>query len=115
MTRFGGAESFSQALRPGEVWKSPGWEPKEPEIVRKARKSLKKTYKILKVFSKTTEKGGLQEWLDINGNGEVCKDECRAECKRELNMQEPRFIQGDLDTGPPFADFSKLPAYEQQS
>lgn len=72
-------------------------------------------WRKLSELDETQDRLGLQEWLDINGNGEVCKDECRAECKRELNMQEPRFIQGDLDTGPPFADFSKLPAYEQQS
>lgn len=42
-----------------------------------------------------TRFGGVEEsweWLDINGNGEVSRDE---------------FIQGDIDTGPPFVDYSK--------
>lgn len=42
-----------------------------------------------------TRFGGVEEsweWLDINGNGEVSREE---------------FIQGDLDTGPPFIDFCR--------
>jgi len=48
-----------------------------------------------------TRFGGVEEsweWLDINGNGEVSRDE---------------FIQGDIDTGPPFADYTKPEWLEQ--
>eukprot|EP00928_Gymnodinium_smaydae_P026547 TRINITY_DN20815_c0_g2_i1.p1 TRINITY_DN20815_c0_g2~~TRINITY_DN20815_c0_g2_i1.p1 ORF type:complete len:2074 (+),score=246.85 TRINITY_DN20815_c0_g2_i1:353-6223(+) len=74
------------------VWEGMAAKPREQSKVEKA--NLEDREHIITFVKYVLARfGTIQEsweWLDANGNGTVCKDE---------------FLEGDVDTGPPFADF----------